>query len=150
MGLSARRFQQQRLKFLERFERFLECAAEQIRFSAMPAAQLLQELATMSEFTEFSLLQAVAGKKDFRTAWQLALDRSGKKIGLSAEEQDLLADFMNGFGKTDVVGEVRYCEQYRLLVNKRLETVREEVRSRGRLYVTLGFCGGGMAGLLLL
>ncbi len=150
MGWSLRRFQQQKLKFLERFERFLECAAERVRFSATPVAQLLQELADMSEFAEFSLLQDVAKQTDFRAAWQTSLECCAKKLGFSADEQQLFADFMNGFGKTDVVGEVRYCEQYRLLVNKRLEAMRDEIRERSRLYVTLGFCGGGMVGLLLL
>ncbi len=104
----------------------------------------------MEEFLQFSLLQAVVKKSDFRSTWQNELSSFSADFSLSAREKELFSDFMNGFGKTDVVGEVHYCEQYRTLVHHRIEEVRAQTKQKSQLYVTLGFCGGGLLGLLFL
>lgn len=135
---------------MEWFERFLEYAAQRIRFSSLPIAELLKDLAFMEEFSQFSLLQAASSSKDFRASWQRELKCFSKEFSLSVREKELFSDFMNGFGKTDVVGEVHYCEQYRLLVNQCIEDVREQVKQKGNLYLTFGFCCGGLIGLLFL
>ncbi len=135
---------------MEWFERFLECAAERIRFSALPINELLKELSAMEEFLQFSLLQAAGKQTDFRAAWKKELDRFSADFSLSSRERQLFSDFMSGFGKTDIVGEVHYCEQYRTLVHRCIEEVRVQTKQKGQLYLTLGFCGGGLLGLLFL
>lgn len=104
----------------------------------------------MEEFLQFPLLQVIGKKTDFRKAWQQELDSFSSDFSLSKREKDLFSDFMNGFGKTDVVGEVHYCEQYRILVHRCIEEVRAQAKQKGQLYLTLGFCGGGLLGLLFL
>ncbi len=104
----------------------------------------------MEEFLRFSLLQAASKKNDFRIAWQQELNGFSADFSLSTREKELFSDFMNGFGKTDIVGEVHYCEQYRTLVHHRIEELRAQTKQKGKLYLTLGFCGGGLLGLLFL
>ena len=150
IGWNTKQSQSKRIRSLEWCERFLECAAQRIRFSALPIAELLKDLSFMEEFSQFSLLQAASNSEDFRASWQCELKYFAKEFSLSVREKELFSDFMNGFGKTDIVGEVHHCEQYHLLVHQCIEDVRIQVKQKGNLYLTLGFCCGGLIGLLFL
>ncbi|MBO5928603.1 MAG: stage III sporulation protein AB [Clostridia bacterium] len=150
LGWYEKQRQNSRIRALEWFERFLECTTEYIRFASLPIGKVLQELAKREEFSRFSLLQAVANETDFRVAWQREIQPFSLEYSLSEREKELFSDFMNGFGKTDVIGEMHYCEQYRLQIHQCIETERTAVQSKGRLYIALGFCGGGLMGLLLI
>ncbi len=72
-----------------------------------------------------------------------------EEMALDGEDTRLLSEFLSGCGAADVAGEVERCEQYARLFYERSEAARDDAVRRGRLYVTLGVCGGSMAALLL-
>lgn len=89
------------------------------------------------------------GGGELRERWKAAIDAKGEEWGLSADDRTLLKAFVEGIGKSDVEGEVRFCEDYCEAVSAHLSAAREDMKTKGRLQLTLGICGGLLAALLL-
>ena len=113
----------------------------QIRLTAAPIKSVWKTLAGSSEFEQLPLLQ-----ESFERC-QTTL--CAESMALSAEDAQVLSEFLSGCGTADVTGEVERCTQYARLFHERSQTAREDAVRCGRLYVTLGICGGSMAALLL-
>ena len=68
---------------------------------------------------------------------------------LNHEDKRLLVEWLDGWGGGDLDGEVERCRRYAAQFHDRFETAVTEARRRGRSYITLGLCAGGMLALLL-
>lgn len=154
VGMNARLALERRIRLLSSFERFIQRLSEQVRYTALPVADLLRTLADTREFSAFSLLQdtvkRISSDGEFRTVWQKTVKNRYREWALSEEEATLMIDFAEGLGTADVKGEIHHCERYAQLVRDCLDRRKEEVQMRGRLYTALGLCGGSAAALLLL
>ena len=134
---------------LERIARFCEQLAESIRYTAAPLEELLCFLASTAEFENFPLIQAVQTADDPRRSLLTSLARHAKELSLNLQDKQLFEEFIVDFGAADLAGEVRRCARYATLFRERYDAARETLRRKGRLYVTLGLCGGSMLSLLL-
>ncbi len=128
-----------------------EQLAERIRYTAAPLEDLLRSLAMTAEFQDLCLLRCAAAQPsgDPRGALQTAVEHCAGELGLSAEDKRLLMEFAEDFGAADLAGEIQRCRQYAALFRDRHTTAHAEVRRKGRLYVTLGICGGSALALVL-
>lgn len=127
-----------------------EQLAERIRYTAEPLEELLGFFAASSEWRDFCLLRDLRPPLTApRDAWLEVVRQSTAELGISAEDERLLCEFVTDFGAADLTGEVRRCRQYAAMLRERGEMARNDVRCRGRLYITLGFCGGSALALLL-
>lgn len=61
----------------------------------------------------------------------------------------MICDFGEGLGVTDIEGQVHHCIQYERLAAEKLSAAKEEAQTKGRLYITLGVCGGAIIALLM-
>lgn len=136
---------------LELLTRLCEQLAERIRYTAAPLEELLRSLAAATEFETFCLLRCVRRQPlgDPRGALLEALVQSADELGITRDDRRLFEEFAADFGAADLMGEVQRCRQYAALFRERCEAAREDVRCRGRLYVTLGLCGGSALALVL-
>lgn len=123
--------------------RFCEQLAEQIRYTAAPLDELLQTVASAPEFSSFGLSRV--GTEDPRSV----LASGANNPGFSMGDRRLFEEFAAGFGRADLEGEIQRCRQYAALFEERYRAAREDIRRRGRLYVTLGLCGGSALALVL-
>ncbi len=115
---------------------------ERIRYAAVPMEEL---------FAEFGVVPSTTAAPEFeREEWERCVSEWGESVGLSADDKTVLEGFAQGFGRLDVEGEIRFCEEYQEVFSERLEHAREAVRTKGRVWLTLGVCGGLTVGLLFL
>lgn len=138
---------------LERLVRLCEQMAERIRYTAAPLEELLSFFSTSSEWQGFCLfrgLPATSSTEDWRAAWLKSVTQSAGELGLTEEEQRLLCEFTTDFGRNDLEGEIQRCRRYATTFRERCASAQNDVRCRGRLYITLGFCGGSALALLLI
>ncbi len=110
----------------------------------------MKELSSGDEFRRFGLTAFTTnGNQEPRLQWAKTITEQGGDWGFSADDRVLLAAFAEGIGRSDVAGEIRFCSDYREAVCTHLSSAREELKIKGRLYLTLGMCGGVLAALLL-
>ena len=125
----------------------------QIRYSGAPVYEILQK-ASKSDFGKLKFLQKAADlirgglKPDI--AWESAINLYCDDVGFTADDRGLVFDFGKGLGSSDTEGQLRHCETYRRLFSDRLKRARTDAQYKGRLYITLGICGGLGAALLML
>lgn len=71
-------------------------------------------------------------------------------FGLNGSDKKLVYDFFSSLGSTDCDGQLAHCDLYISLVEKLVNTQREESAKKSKLYRLLGiFCGIG-AGLFFI
>jgi len=113
---------------------------------------LLKDLSTCREFASFLFLKEVCCRleeeKALPDAWREAVVCMRDKDMMSGREWDLLQNFGDGLGKSDVDGQLAHCRAFESIFADRLEMVRQELSVKGRLYSVLGSVGG--AGLVLM
>ena len=112
---------------------------ESIRYSSEPMEELLSQWGIVG-----------LGERSTGDDRQPSLVAWCDNHGLSREDGMILERFVAGFGLADVEGAMRYCDEYRDVMDERLQQAREELRNKGRVWMALGTCGGLAAGLLLL
>lgn len=123
--------------------RFCEQLAEQIRYTAAPLHELLHSLASAPEFSVLGLSQQQS--EDPRSILAAGSDGLVFTVG----DRRLFQEFAAGYGRADLEGEIQRCRQYATLFEERYHAARDDVCRRGRLYVTLGLCGGSALALVL-
>lgn len=149
LGLMAERKLQRRALSWTLLAQLAEQLGERIRCTSAPLAVVWQELAMCSELRRLPLLRGAVATDDVRHALREAVAASADEMALNADDTCLLTEFVDGCGAADIAGEVLRCRQYAVQFRERSAEARAEAAHRGRLYITLGFCGGSMAALLL-
>lgn len=135
----------QRVVLLEETLRFLNAAQTEIRYSAADVAEIVQRHGSGLTFLRQCAAYCREGT-DFHTAWEAGVCAGSKGTGLTEQDRALLRDFGDGFGTSDVEGQLSHFRLYAELFGDRLERAREEKTSKGKLYLMLGsFSGIAMA-----
>jgi hypothetical protein len=98
---------------------------------------------------QFGSLPFWHGAPYTRSSLVAAAEHGATALSLNAADRRLLVEFIGGFGSGDISGEAERCRRYEKQFRDRFEAAAEDARRRGRSYVTLGLCAGGMAALLL-
>ncbi len=137
---------------LERLTHFFDRVAERVRYTAAPLAELFYAVADNGEFSDLPLLVhwRCQSTDDPREALQRAIAACRDEMGLSVQDERLLAEFAEGFGAADLSGEVSRCRHFVGRLEEQCAAAREALHRKGRLYITLGLCGGGAAVLMLI
>lgn len=137
-----------RVEKLERFLRFLNAAATEIRYSAMPVEKILRKHGSGLDFLA-QCAQACSGGMDCSAQWRRAVDEKARSEGFAKGDMDLLRGFGEGFGTTDTDGQISHFRLYADLTASRLENAKEERGRKSKLYLMLGIFAGVTAALLL-
>lgn len=123
-----------------------------MRYTSMPLEVLFRTLCETAEFHSlpFGGMFLTEEMGDRRERWKKAVDENGKEWGFSVDDRIILKGFLGELGKSDGEGERHFCEEYGALIEGQLLQAQESWRVYGRMYITLGVCGGVAAALLLL
>lgn len=116
--------------------------------TAAPLCTLLAQLTACGELADLPLVSRLAAATE-RCAWVAAADECAAAMELNAEEHRTLRDFVGGWGETDLAGELARNRRYATWFHQLAEAAQTQVQQRGRVYITLGICGGSLAALLL-
>ncbi|BFK84368.1 stage III sporulation protein AB [Anaeromassilibacillus sp. Marseille-P3371] len=138
----------QRVQQLEEMLRFLNAAQTEIRYSAASVAEIVQRHGRSLAFLQECAAHCEEGE-DFHTAWKKGVQAGSKGTGLTEADRLLLSDFGDGFGASDVEGQLSHCRLYTELFSDRLENARSEKTRKGKLYLMLGSFSGIAVALFL-
>ena len=133
-----------RVERLEGFLKFLSAAEAEIRYTASPVERILARQGGGLDFQP-GCLRAMEQGMNFQQAWEACAG-----MGWNKTDAALLRDFGQGFGATDLEGQLAHCGLYERLAGERLEEARRERDVKSKLYRTLGVSGGIAAVLLFL
>lgn len=143
-GLRAGTRLHRRASTLDRIARWLTYTADHIRYTAAPLGDVLQETRGVMEF---EMLPFLCGNT--REAVCEAIRKHRAVMALTDEDERLLCECIDGWGTSDLEGEVSRLRRYGTIFAERHVAAKMDAVRRGRLFVTLGICGGGAAALLL-
>ncbi len=77
-------------------------------------------------------------QSSYYNAWCNALKKIPSHIGLTNEDKDIIKQFGQTLGTTDIEGQIEHCELYIDLASQRLINAKKEKEKNVKLYRTLG------------
>lgn len=122
-------------------------------YTARPMSELWRRLAQGEGFAAFSLVQDTAKMlpgTSFASAFSAAVEKAEGEGLLLPPDRQLLLEFAEGCGHTDLAGQQAHIEYYRALLAAREEDARRLWQEKGRMYRVLGLAGGVALALLLM
>lgn len=137
-----------RVTQLEGFLAFVSSARTEIRYSALPVEQILEKHGRNLRFLELCGIYYSNGE-EFSRAWNHGLEKGTAGTGLREKELGFMRDFGQGFGATDLEGQLSHCQLYLDLIGGELTQAKEEKAQKSKLYFMLGIFGGLAAALLI-
>jgi stage III sporulation protein AB len=130
---------------LQAFLQFLAEAKTEISYTAAPVEEIVERHGKKLSFLQ-PYFQAVQEGQPFVQAWR----KAAANPALTPQERVLLRDFGEGFGATDVQGQLAHCSLYEELTRQELGEAQKTYQKDGRLYRMLGVCAGLIFALVLL
>ena len=106
----------------------------------------------MSALTLFSVTdpQTPVWHSTDAKAIQDQLNAKGVRFERWQADRDLALAFLDGYGKTDLEGQLAYISLFEARTAQALEAARRDVSSKSRLYTMLGFFSGTVTALILI
>ena len=133
-----------RRDFLRDFIAFLESLGTVLRYRSEDI------FTSVNSSGELFSLPCDAHKRPFIQAWEEQIAPFAKRYALSKQDVSLLRDFGAQLGVTDTQGQLSHIALYSTLFEKQLTKAEEEVKSKAKLYRTLGLFTGMSAALMLI
>lgn len=142
-----------RVRFLQQYLQFISYIKTEIRYSQRVLSEIISKyIVTEVEFEHFltSVKANLRSEASFADAWQKALCKIPSAYGLLKQERELICEFGNKLGVTDVDGQIALCELNKSLINSILNTAKDEKSKKSRLYFMLGSSFGICLAIILL
>ena len=153
MGLYASHRLRRRVVFLETCGRLLQALWQEMSYTAQPLPVLWRRLAQSEAFSAFSLVQDTAvalPHAAFAAAFSSAVEEAAKDGLVLPPVRQLLLEFGDGCGHTDLAGQQAHIAYYRTLLSTQEADCRRLWQEKGRVYRMLGLTGGVALALLLM
>lgn len=138
-----------RKDFLSSFLIFLNHLATNIRYNSDDIFTLAALCADMEELDNFKSITSDRSAS-FTAAWNKAVLTIPKAYSLKKSDISLLKDFGSELGKTDVEGQLKHIELYKVMFKKQLADAENEITKKSKLYKTMGFFVGTAAALVMM
>lgn len=128
-----------RERLLAELIRLLESMAVQIRYRALPLAELFAELSVTVD-SEFLQLTIDNGKltMNWREAWNKTVSEFPELTG----ERDILVAVGNSLGNSDTAGQLAMLELNKELLTARLAEAADTASRKGTMYRSVGVLSG--------
>lgn len=140
-----------RLNFLKAFISFLKSLQIQLRYSSGDILQILP-LCTDSKIVE-PFIKSLKDKSkvynSFSEIWKNSVVSISNSNCLTKSDINSLLEFGNGLGTTDVEGQLNHIELYAGIFTKAYENACENLKSKSKLYKTMGFFIGTAITLMI-
>lgn len=137
-----------RKDFFKRIINFVSNLSTQLRYSTSDIFTLVSLSASTSGLDLFELNDE--DNTAFYTLWCERVSLISAKFGLENCDRELLIEFGEQLGKTDVDGQLKHLELYESLFKKQLTEAESEINKKSKLYKTMGFFVGTAAALMII
>ena len=138
-----------RVRLLDGMARLCAYVSSQIRYSGAPVSEILSKAASCEEFRSLPCLDKIPGSDCWRDAWLDGLAGGVSDWGATDKDIELIREFSQVLGTTDVEGQVEHCSMYRDMFTHQRDDAKELSARKGKLYIILGLSVGSAVALLL-
>ncbi len=138
---------------MQQYLQFISYINTEIRYTQRVLSEIINSYSdTKSEISGF--LSQMRGnlklEESFAKAWKKAVESSAGAYGLRKPEKELISNFGEELGTTDVRGQISLCEMNQKLIETALEAAKEEKEKKSKLYLMLGSLAGISIAIILL
>ncbi len=140
-----------RLNFLYEFISFLKSLQIHLRYCGGDILQILP-LCSDSKTVEPFIKKISENSKNYSSfgeIWRNSVMSISKLNCLTKSDIKAMIEFGKSLGTTDVEGQLNHIELYIEIFNKAYENAREELKSKSKLYKTMGFFIGTTIALMI-
>ncbi len=139
-----------RVEFLKDFISFLKSLKIQLRYTSSDIFTILP-MCTDSKVLKplFYKMTDFKDKNSLSEIWNNSLLELTKPYGLSKSDTNAITDFGLNLGKTDTDGQLSHIDLYIEIFTKAYENAVEEMKTKSRLYKTMGFFIGTSIALMI-
>ncbi len=138
-----------RRDFINAFIVYLNSLATAIRYQGEDIFEIAGKSACSQELNVFSDINN-AEELSFEDWWSKCVLTIPKAYSLDKTDISLLTDFGRQLGKTDIDGQLKHIELYKVLFKKQLADAQDAISRKSKLYKTMGFFVGTAAALLMM
>lgn len=133
-----------RVTFLTEYLQFINYLEAEIRYSSGIIQELIEKYSSSSIFNNFLLhiKQNMSAGQTLNSSWISALSSMKDSFGLYAENVELIYNFGNNLGNSDIESQISYCKMNKQLVRSKISLAREDKEKKGQLYFLLYFFAG--------
>ncbi len=150
-GVYASMTLKKRVRFFEQYLSFLTQTKSAIGYTAMnihdilshPSGEFIQPILTAAR-------ESMQSDTPLDTAWSKAVWEHRRKMFLNAEDCELLTAFADGFGTSNVDGELQKLELHRQMTQDRLKVIQEECSQKQKMYRVVGMFVGVVVSVLII
>ncbi len=135
-------------EFYKKIINFSSSLSVQLRYSTADIFTLTALCADTAEIDFFDFKNEK--NLPFSAVWSKNTEAIPSKFGLNRNDKQLLLEFGEQLGKTDVEGQLKHLELYEEIFKKQLENAETEIKNKSKLYKTMGFFVGTAVALMII
>lgn len=136
-------------EFLEQYLIFLNRVRTMIEYGNMSVRDIFGELKNISviEPVLTDTEKFLDDGENFENAWKMSVDKNMKEFDKS--DIEMIYFFGKSFGVTDKNGEISKIDLHSQMIKERLDTLKNDMVSKTRIYRILGMFGGVLAAVMI-
>ena len=115
-------------------------------------SEFINEYKNESEFKLFltEIKENLKSRASFSKAWTDSVHKIPNSYGLLSQEKELISEFGQELGSTDIDGQIALCNLNKSLISSILDVAKEEKTKKSKLYFMLGTSFGICIAVILL
>lgn len=137
---------------MQQYLQFISCIETEIRYSQRVLSEIISEYKNESEFKNFliEVKENLKLRANFSDAWTESVHKIPNSYGLLKQDKELISEFGQELGSTDVDGQIALCSLNKSLISSILNAAKEEKTKKSKLYFMLGTSFGMCIAVILL
>ena len=147
IGNSKSRNLYKRRDFLKSFIVFLNSLSTNLRYETM---DIFTTVSLCARDENLSYISIKENKQPFDQQWHQQILSLPSSLSLKKSDTELLKEFGNELGKTDIDGQLKHIELYKNLFQKELMSAEEDILNKSKLYKTMGLFAGISTTLMII
>ncbi len=136
-----------RRDFLKSFVVFITSLATNIRYNSADIFTLVTSCGKTESLSHFVFDDCGI---PFEAQWRDKVDNIPKSYSLDKSDRQLLYEFGSQLGKTDIDGQLKHLELYKITFSKQLSVAESAITQKSKLYKTMGFFAGTALALMMI
>lgn len=133
-----------RVIFLTKYLQFINYLEVEIRYSSDVVFELIKKYSSIDTINNFLLyfINKINDNISLPEAWNQSLYKVKDICGLDNEDVELIYNFGNNLGKSDIEGQISNCKLNKELIDNRIALALDKKEKKGKLYFILYILGG--------
>lgn len=132
-----------RVEELKNFKEACNILESKIKFTYQPLGDIFQEISNILDrhnniYKIFEFSYESMNNCDFKTSWENAIEKEKVNLNLKKEDINLIKNFGNMLGKTDVSGQLNEINLTMNFLDSQILSAEEECKKNEKMYRTLG------------